>query len=64
MIFMCFHHESFHSCRNILKNPMVNKLDKVPGRGALEIDILEVLPGSYGPNYKKDKAPWGGWGWG
>ena len=27
-----------------------------PGRGALEIDILEVLPGSYGPNYKKDKA--------
>jgi hypothetical protein len=28
----------------------------VPGRGALEIDILEVLPGSYGPNYKKDKA--------
>lgn len=29
----------------------------LPGRGALEIDILEVLPGSYGPNYKEDKVP-------
>jgi len=29
------------------------------GRGALEIDILEVLPGSYGPNYKEDKVDTG-----
>ncbi len=29
----------------------------LPGRGAVEIDILEVLPGSYGPNYKEDKVP-------
>ncbi|CAJ1334257.1 unnamed protein product, partial [Effrenium voratum] len=25
------------------------------GRGAMEIDILEVLPGTYAPDYKKEK---------
>ena len=26
------------------------------GRGAIEIDILEVLPGKDAPNYREDKA--------
>ncbi|CAK9073417.1 unnamed protein product [Durusdinium trenchii] len=29
------------------------------GRGALEIDILEVLPGNHAPNYKKEKVDTG-----
>lgn len=34
----------------------VHWVPQSPGRGAMEIDILEVLPGTYAPDYKKEKA--------